>query len=570
MPALGFVWDVLLFALAVFGLGAALAPATGGPALARFAFGTLLATGFWFAAGFTGFAAGVGNGVTAAGSAAAAAALLGLRWRQARACLGEAEVRTFLGVWLLFACWTLGLLALIKSYSGGGWAADWVEHWQRTVFFLERQSLETVFIERYALTARPPLVNLLVALWLEGTTPSFEHFQVGLCLFGSLVLLPLAALATGWSGDRRALHWLVLVGLATPLVAQNLTFAWTKMPAAFFVLVAFVAVAAAPARRLTDTECLLAGTAAGLGALAHYSALPWLCALGAGLVAVAWRRDRLTASMKPTTLILATAGACLLAWLGWATARYGWTATVGSTTTAAAWEAQAPAERVRVFLHNVFTTVVPFPLRGEPPGSLIVQASALGRLRDVAFNVYQLNLPLSVGLGGLWALAATLRRDRSTTQRDASGGHAATFFAVTLTVAVILGIAVHTPPDAWGLVHICLQPLTLLALAKVAAVLASGDRRLRLGWAVFAAVDFLVGVALHFGLQARAWPTAVANGPGDSAYLAALSVAARVNAADQEAFGLTFLADRLGAPVAITGFLTLLLGVAIWRAVRGR
>src|SRR4051812_18991944 len=63
---------------------------------------------------------------------------------------------------LLVSAWCVGWLALVKSYSGGEWLADWFGHWQRVEFFLERGSRTILFNNFDRLTSRPPLANVLV------------------------------------------------------------------------------------------------------------------------------------------------------------------------------------------------------------------------------------------------------------------------------------------------------------------------------------------------------------------------------------------------------------------------
>jgi len=46
---------------------------------------------------------------------------------------------------------------LVRSYSGGEWAGDWYEHYERARFFLERYPLGQKLISVYLLPARPPL-----------------------------------------------------------------------------------------------------------------------------------------------------------------------------------------------------------------------------------------------------------------------------------------------------------------------------------------------------------------------------------------------------------------------------
>jgi hypothetical protein len=59
--------------------------------------------------------------------------------------------------------WAIGLLSLVRHYSGGAWAGDWIEHYERTLFFLDHRPKDTVSIGAYLLPARPPLMNLVAA-----------------------------------------------------------------------------------------------------------------------------------------------------------------------------------------------------------------------------------------------------------------------------------------------------------------------------------------------------------------------------------------------------------------------
>jgi hypothetical protein len=540
--------DVALFALATFGLGAACGPRRIADPLLRLAAGLVIALGLMFAVGFAGFAAGLPNHMYALATVVVGVGVLGLRWSAARELGATKEVRHFLGGWLVFAAWSLGLLAAVVSYSGGGWVADWVEHWQRTVFFLERQPLTTRFAGIYSLTARPPLANLLVALGLESGAPTFARFQVFMTLFGTLVLLPVWALARRWSGAANAGAWTVPVLMCNPLVAENLTFAWTKVPTAFFVLTAVALLASVLEQPSARTERIAAAISLGLAVLTHYSAVPWVIALTIAFLAAAksvwgssgFRRD-LAIGTVAFVAIVAT-------WLGWSIHTFGLSGTVGSTTTAGAWEHQSMVEHISVPLRNLVDTLVPFPLRGEPHDGLIAQASQLGRARDVAFNVYQLTLPFAFGLAGLWCLTMAARKRRFSDRTPAGQ-----FYRILVPVVIVLGIVVHTPRDEWGLVHICLQPLVLLGLGLAAAQLANGSRRIVAVWSLLAALDVALGVALQFALES-----------GRFAPVAQLSRAAMANANDKAAFGFTFFADLIRVPpTVLVLWLALCIGAAI-------
>lgn len=557
-----------VFVIAVFGVGAALGPSTLDRPVVRLTAGIVLGFLLQFAFGFAGFAFHLPNRVVAIGMAAGCVALIGLRHRAIRTLYRDAETRRFLASWALFAAWTLGLLSLIVTYSGGGWVADWVEHWQRTQFFLDRGSLDTRFAVIYSLPARPPLANLVTAVWLECTGRDFAGFQVYTTLFGSLIVLPAWLLFARGARSEARVGWLILLLMLSPLVAQNSTFAWTKLPTAFFVLTGIALLLETLAERSTD-ECMpvIASAALALGVLTHYSAAPWCVAIGVGL---AWASRKVAQSRLSARIVAKGAGvfvAIVCIWAVWAWVHFGATS-LQATTTVGAWHDQPFGQRLLIPLRNIFATLVPFPFRGEPVDGLIAQASALGRVRDVAFSLYQLNLPFALGTAGLWLVVRTLVvRNRESPNRptDFSAGAERAFLCSTLPVAAILGILAHTPPDAWGLTQICLQPLVILGLVWAALELDRCPTGVRRVWLGLATLDFVLGIALHFGLESwllRAW---VAPGGSAMAYLSRLSRSAVANANDKAAFQFRFLSDTVGVPpAAVLLWLALCLGWVIF------
>lgn len=545
--------DGAVFAMATFGVGAACAPRAGADPLRRLLVGVAMGFLGAYAIGFLGFAVGWSNSATAAWLAAIAAATIGFRWQNVRTLAADREVRRCFAGWLVFAVWALALLALVRSYSGGGWAADWVEHWQRTGFFVERQPLGTRFAAIYPLPARPPLANLLIALWLESGPVTFARFQVFMTLFGTLIFVPAWVLAHRWSRTPNCGWWVLATFMANPLVAENLTFAWTKLPTAFFVLAgACFAVRALDATETVRRDAVVSAACLGLATLTHYSAIPWAMALSVAFVVTSRRHVR---SPRWREMILSAAVYAVIVgpWIGWTIGHYGWAEATGGNTTASAWHEQTPVQRLLVPIENIFDTLVPFPLRGEPAGGLIQQSSRLGRVRDVAFNLYQINLPFAFGLAGLWVLARRALEPTGASSRN-TAARERSFFWIAIPAIIVVGIVVHTPRDTWGLAHICLQPLVLLGLVWIAATLSSGPRRLVTIWATLAAIDVALGIALPFGLESHALARFIGRTP--EAFLGALSRSALANANDKAAFHLTFFGDLWrGATPAVVAVL---------------
>lgn len=564
LPILEVVWLLILFAIATLGVGAAVAPRGIPEPLLRLGAGVCLAISGWFVGGWIGFVFGLSNASTAILLASSAALVLVIRRKAISDVARAPEVRGFVGRWVLFVLWSLALLGLVVTYSGGGWAADWLEHWQRTGFFLERQSLTTRFAGDYLLTARPPLANLVIALALPAVGSSFAHYQVLMTLLGTLILLPTMILARRWNESPATTWWVLLVLMASPLVAQNLTFAWTKLPTAFFVLMAVALLW--PTATPSDTLRRYGALALGLGLVTHYSAAPWAIALAVALLFSERDSWRDTATWCEWLSLAGIFAALPALWLGWATVHFGAGGVAGANTTAMAWQNQHGWEHVTVIARNLYDTAVPFLLRGEPAGGLIIQASQLGRLRDLAFNTYQVNLPLAFGFGGLAVLAFRVF-SRRPALRDNGPAQPTSFLVITGVVAAITGVAVHTIRDEWGLVHICLQPLVLLGLARIAAELARGGAIVG-AWIALAAIDAGLGIALHFGLESWALAPLVAPGADGRGYLARLSPAAGVNAAEKAVFQLRFLSDEIGVAPLWLGLLLMGLLAAVAVGIR--
>ncbi len=387
----------------------------------------------------------------------------------------DADARAMIVGYLLVAGWCVGLLATVASYSGGG-AGDWLEHWERTRFFLERGALGQRFLVIYSLTARPPLVNVVTAALLSLTRGDFAHYQLVSTLLACLVFLPAALLARRFApaaDGARPIALLAALFLVSPLVAENATFAWTKLPTAGLILAALYFFLRARDADAPFAATLLWAMLLAAALLAHYSAGPY-----AVVLALAWwaspGRWRNAAWWRATGLAAASGALLLALWFGWAVAHYGVGGTFLSNTSVTQAEGYDGSQLVKIAL-NLRDTLIPTFLR-HPNEDLIRQTSVLGQLRDACFNSYQLNLPLAFGCVAWLALARELWR----------AGRAAPpathrFWAGFIAGVAFLGIATHGARDEWGLTHICLQALVLLGLAFLAARWSELGRRGRRG-----------------------------------------------------------------------------------------
>lgn len=429
------------------------------------------------------------------------------------ALLAEPAPREALAWLIVVTAGSLAFLALIPSYSGGGWIGDWFGHWQRTLFFLERWPRDTLFNGFDPLASRPPLANLLTGAFLACTRADFAHYQVVTTVASAAVFLPAALLVRRFSSASLSVRLLAALFLASPLFLQNATFGWTKLTAAFFTLTAlyFFLRAHYPAPPRAAPTLFSASLAAAL--LAHYSAGPFAVLFAVGWFWLGWARRGETAWWRGTASAALVGAALLATWFGWACAVYGLKGALFANTTATDY-AGTFAGQAHTFALNFRDTLVPHFLR-EVDFAPFAQLSVSGRWRDWFFFLYQTNLLFAFGsLTWLALLCAVPSAWRATPFRQRL------FWAGFVSGSIILGVAAHSGRDPWGLVHICLQPLVLLGLVFLAARWPSLGRRWRSVLVAGITLDVLLGIVLHFGVQSSVidrW-LAPAGGPFETIF----------------------------------------------------
>jgi hypothetical protein len=476
---------LLLFPVLMFGPGWAVAARLPFPAVDRVVAAVVCSVAMMWLAGWGIYTTGI---PWSAAWILPPLAVIGIaiRARELQTAWSEPAVRQIAAGFGCIAAWCVGWLALVESYSGGGWSGDWLEHWQRAEFFLERRPLETLLIGAYPLPARPPLANVVTATTLALTGCTFFTYQIVTTLFSALAFVPAAALALRWNRGT-AIPVLTLLFLANPLFVQNATFPWTKLPTAMLVLASLHFFLRSSEPQVMRPAAILFSVSMAAAILAHYSAGPY-----ALMLAVLWFFRR---PSVPVTLQAGAAGGAILAtWFAWSIAHFGVAGTALSNSSVTTVDTSLSGQVGRVLL-NLKDTFLPHFLRGFDK-SLIDQTSPWGYARDWFFQLYQLNLLFALGSFG-WVLTSKLCvlswRDRSEAGRG--------FWVAFVAGAALLGVAVHGARDEWGLAHICLQPLVLLGLAFIAGQwhrLAPSWKRLAVAGGT---VDLLCGIVLHFGVQ---------------------------------------------------------------------
>src|SRR5215472_16329012 len=146
---------------------------------------------------------------------AVAAVCFGLRLvllREIRRFRSLGRVRAVLFGFAFLLGWTLLALTIIRVYNGARWGGDWLEHFQRTLFFLHRFPKDTGIFGNYQLPARPPAENLLAACFLGLVSDRFELFQIVFAYLNLLVFVP-CCLALPWLARSRRIGVLPMVSL---------------------------------------------------------------------------------------------------------------------------------------------------------------------------------------------------------------------------------------------------------------------------------------------------------------------------------------------------------------------
>lgn len=467
---------------------------------------------------------------------------------------------------LTVSAWCVGWLGTIASYSGGGWTSDWYEHWERATFFLEHRPLAEKFIGVYSLPARPPLANLVTASLLAVTRIDFAHYQLFSTLLASLGFLPAALLARRFGRSSGAISLCAVALMASPLFIQNATFAWTKLPAAFFALTALYFFLRSQEPGATVAMATLFSVSLSAGLLAHYSAGPYAVMLAAGWLWLGWRRLDSPDWQQATVCALLVAMVTLAIWFAWSLHAYGARETFlsnSSVTAASAHHGSQPAK----IAANFRDTLVPHFLRALDR-SLIEQQSPWGRCRDWCFQAYQLNLLLACG-SVAWAaiireLVAECRGRRRETKPRLRW-----FWIGFIAGVIVLGIATHGARDEWGLAHICLQALVLLALAFLAGRWPTLSPGWRIALIAGAAFDLVAGIFLQFAVQSYALDRWLAPGRPAEISFRSYTEPAFMNLAAKIKYKLVFFSDALAVSPAwlVAGLIGVLI-LAVRRAAR--
>ncbi|HWA99785.1 MAG TPA: hypothetical protein VG713_14880 [Pirellulales bacterium] len=495
--------------------------------------------------------------------------------------------------WCGLAAWCFLAICLVRTVGGGDWAGDWVEHYERAEFFLGHRPIDYKFIGLYLLPARLPLQNVLCSFFMAQVGTDFAIYQTSCILLGTLSVLPCLCwvLADRLTPAERTSEsiaeaiappeavsrsrtprygaiCLVLTGLLAlnPSFIQNLVFVWTKLFAAFYVVLGLYFYV--QAWRGKDLSRMVAGFATlAVGLLVHHSTGVYILFLVVHYLAyLIWRRERrwLELALVATicTMILAT-------WFAWSFGTYGVRDTLSSNYVLRDFEASTGGGRsYKVVALNWLYSFVPWPFHDGVPAGYFDQQNWWGKLRDQAFMIYQVNLlPMMGSFGGVLAVALLLAEPWN---RRRIHGRAETAFWIAFGgIVPLLGVGVVFSLSYFGLAHNALQPLNLLGLTLVASRFYSIPRFLAAALLVGVAIDFAVGVWLHLHMDHYVFEVGVQNNQLVVNNAPGLSARSVMNWIVKEQLRYRFLGDRLPNAGAVLEPLLVLMCAAWLVAVVG-
>ncbi len=439
----------------------------------------------------------------------------------------RAQLKAYAWLFVVSFC----MLAMIRHYSGGVWAGDWFEHYQRAIFFLDHHPPSQLFLDQYTLPARPPMMNVLAAAYLAQIGEhGFAAFSVIFLLLNLLVVLPCVLLLPMLALRRTRMARKVLLFLlaTSPVLLQNATWTWTKLFAAFYVLVA-LRMYLLGWRRLQSARIVTAFVLLAMGALVHYSVGPYIVALGVHYVLQFLRRR--AKNWREPILAMAGGAIVLATWFAWSIHTYGVHETFSSNTSVALAAASNESAASRI-AGNLSDSIVPVLWRDPTSfNANFAQASRQGAWHDYTFSLYQHNLIL--GMGSLAGAVIAVMVGRLLLGRQLPR-RVVVFWRWFIFAVVYLGIAVEGMREPLGCAHLCLQALMLLGLVFLATRWAGLNHVLRGLLIAGALVDYALGIWLHEHIEHL-----------DYASAAALNHRALDSYNAKRMYGLVFLGDYL-------------------------
>jgi hypothetical protein len=371
---------------------------------------------------------------------------------------------------------------------------DWVEHFQRSLFYLHHLPADIQIVDNYILPARPPMMNLLGAFFMGVVTDRFETYQAVFTFLNLLAFLPCCLMLGALVKNRKACYLPLTVLFAlNPMMMENAWYPWTKLLTVFFVLFGLWLYLAG-LRKNDSLRIVSAFLCLAAGLLVHYSAGPYVVFVaGHYLLRVFARRPN---RIRELAGIGVCSGLLLASWFGWSMKVFGVHNTFESNTSVTASQKYEGSAGGKI-AGNLVASLIPAVLRQPEALNIFNQPNRWGKLRDHAFVFYQTNLIFAMGsIGGplvLWLLYRALRKTRSRPSERA-------FWLAFIPVIIALGIVVVGESDQLGSAHLTLVPLVALGITLLAAYF-PWSRTVALFVIAGCAADFSLGIFLQERVQ---------------------------------------------------------------------
>ncbi len=429
---------------------------------------------------------------------AGAAALTVAGWSDLRRLWRHPTVRRSAWAFAGLTVWTLLLLVLIRQYGGGDWCCDWLEHYQRTGNFIEPLPLGFLYIGRYLLPVRPPLMNVVAADVLGQVGFTFWSYQILFSLLNLLLFVSACLVSRLFRRNGRpADPWTIAVLLgANPVFFMNTTYAWTKAFTAFFVLLG-VALYVIGWRRRDRLRIGAAFLALAAATITHYSAAP--CAILVGVHYLAVGRRRRGQNLAGAVAVIVPALLLVLFWAGYCVNTYGVRAGLLQNPSLEGTVPASAAEQMTTRLLNLRDTFVPHRFQGY--GGYPSDATPL----RVAADNPSRSIRVTRSFPWDWSMECSCSCWRAAALRRAPARERAFWLWFVLSLWAF-GVLVHGDRDQAGLAQIALQPITYLGLAFLATRLRHLPGSVMRLWAVGAVLDLGLGIALEVWFEAgQAW-----------------------------------------------------------------
>lgn len=495
-------------------------------------------------------------------------AMMGLLgWPTLRQMLRRRSTRATL---LAFGCvfgWEFLHLAIVRAYGGGNWQGDWFEHYDRTRYFLHQLPTHYLFLGKYPLPARPPMMNLMAAFFCRQVGLNFRSFSFTFLFLNAWALVPCCLFVRVL--DAKAARFtpiLAILFMLNPSILENSTLTVTKAFAAGWVVLG-VSFYLLGLRRDRPGSHRIPAAAVCLSAavLVHYSACPFAIAVAMHYLFVLVRRPRPPMEALASAALVA---GLLLSWFIYAALAFGSQSYSAGVKTTGIADSGIQADATRV-LYNIFTSIVPHPFHPPKPNGRFNSLKNWDERHNYFFMMWQTTLPLMIGItAGPAAFFILVRRLWSP---DWPRRWEKQFWLFYLPFTFVIGIAVNNGRDIFGTAHVTLQSMAMMGTTLVAAFLLRLRPRTFNLILVGLVIDYGLGIFLHFNRQSRIFRTVV--GPNGQLIALVKRSVGRPTAAKDYLIklqrGFVFWGDRLRHLNTALQILSVLAAMgAIWLLVR--